>query len=573
MPDTVTTTTASIVSQTVPWPWPLAPAILILLAGVAAFVLLLIHRHVLQAKESRLPLFADSARQLLPVLALLGTGLIAAYLLTGRDYLWMLLPWATVTVIMLWPVGRRFKAPYLSYRTPLFILGVISMAYIPFTGFALGSQWPYPVKLSIFLFLPIDISLLGFLAGLQPAIGRPLPTFFRPDLLFGDGRVLVGGILSLVLGLRYFVGHPPPEGVPVPIPTWDWYAILFAVALGIIPLIPLRGMFKLLLRMRRLRDGTWGGWGATIVREGWLVASILAIGFGFHNVFKGWSPFVTSHHVLHGYTWVPLLGMAVGAFLLIGVRGALKRLTGDPFIVETVGQSVLKHLVLVLGVAVLMWSFMSIVDTELGDVKHAGYVPIESAERLHALEEAAGHGGGHEPARWPASGFIIPGIKGVIVGPWNWVGAALFLWGLTVLVPLRVLVQHYQRHAIVGQMAAVILPSQTPEHRERLVRKMMTEGLLTMPSKRRTGYMVSMNRALAEVGPELRAATTQSMLRILAELPQAQRNAMMEAQAAALGKLKPEHRVTRMADMMGAVSQLPEDQRRMMMEKMATMMA
>lgn len=40
-----------------------------------------------------------------------------------------------------------------------------------------------------------------------------MPMFFRPDLVFGDGRVLCCGIIALVLGLRHIIGSPLPPVV------------------------------------------------------------------------------------------------------------------------------------------------------------------------------------------------------------------------------------------------------------------------------------------------------------------------------------------------------------------------
>lgn len=532
----------------------------------------------LPGKEAprRLPILAGFVKEVLPVLLLLWTGLIVAYLVTERDYLWFLLPWATVTTIMLWPVGRSLGRGYFTYRRILFIVGVLSMAYIPFIGFMLGTNIPYKVKLALFILLPVDLTVFAILPSLRWAIGKPLQMFFRPDLLFGDGRVLCCGAIAFVLGLRYFVGHPPPEGIPVPIPKWDWYGIFFAVVFGFIPLIALRGITKLLMRLRRMRDDAWRGWGMVFLREVWLVLTLLAIGFGFHNAFKGTHPFVISHHVLHNWSWVPIVTMALAALFLIFVRGGFKKLIGDPFIKERVWQSFVKQVLLVVGLLVLMWSFMSILDTELMDVKHAGYRPIENQARLEHLEhlekkEMAGKAM-HEPRRGPASGFILPGIKGIFIGRWNWVGVAFILWGLIVLVPFRVLAQHYQRHAIVAQMAAVIIPHQRPEHRQRLVQKMMLDGLLEMPFGQRRSYMVTMNRALAGAPDEAREATTQAMVGVLADLPTTQRRTIMETQAAALGELTNQERVTRMADMMGAVSQLPEEKRRIIMQVMASLL-
>jgi hypothetical protein len=536
----------------------------------------------------RLPIYVGFRSEILPFLAVLWVTLFVIYFILGHEYFLAIVPWATVTSLMLWPVGRRLGRVYLSYRTPLFVVGVLSMAYILFTGFALQSDWSYTTKLIIFLLLPFDLTIFGILPGLRPAIGRPIGMFFRPDLLFGDGRVLCCGSIAFVLGLRYFVGHPPPEGVAIPIPKWNWYAIFYAITVGFVPLIAIRGVLKLLLRVRRIRDDKWTGWLPLILRELLLVVTLLNIGFGFHNVFKGQMPFGESHTAFHEYTWVPVLTLVLGAAFLIGVRGAYKRRIGDPFIKETLGQTWVKSLLYVLGAFVLFWSLMSILDTETADITRAGYRPLGAVAALsvdaHGAAAAPAGAGGHttpgsmetsghrSPTIWPKNGFLLPGIKGVIVGPWNWVGAGLVIWGLIVLLPFRVLVQHYQRQAIVAQMAAFVVPQFTEAQRRRFIARMM-DALLTLQPRQRHTMLRAMNEGLAVAPAENRAVVTKAMLERLVTLPAEQRDRMLEAQAAALGRLTAQDRVTRMTDMMSAVAELPGEQRRMVLVKMSSMLA
>lgn len=485
----------------------------------------------------QLPILTGFFKEIFPVLFILWAGLVIAYLLTERDYIWTILPWATVTTIMLWPVGRHLKRSYFSYRSVGFVIGVVSMAYIPFAGFGLMSDLSFGTKSAIFFGLVIDLTALGILPGLRWFIGRPMGMFFRPDLLFGDGRVLATGTLALVLGLRYIIGSPA-MGVAWPLPRWDWYAIFFAMVAGLIPLIAVRGMTKLVLRLRRMRDRKWNGWGAVIIREGLLVITVLSIGYGFHNAFLGVRPFTVPIFTTDPDFW-PALAIVLGtAAFLIFVRGGYKKAIGDPFIRETIIQSFVKQVLLVVGLVGLFYGFMSILHMD----------PMHTERGVNGLRT------------WDNTAKV-----------WS-VGIPIVAWGLTMLIPIRIWIQHYQRHAIVAQMAAVVLPNQKLEHRRRLLAGMMA-ALQTMPAGRRTSYLATMNEALATADDEARQTMTQAMIAQLLEMSAHQRNTIMETQAAALGRLKREHRVIRMADMMGAVSQLPEDQRRMMMEKMAGMLA
>lgn len=497
-------------------------------------------------RTERLQILPGFWDELFPVLVLLWTGVILAYLILGWDYLWTLLPWATVTTIMLWPVGGAlgdhyllFKGvPYLSYRTVGFIIGVLSMALIPFSGFALKSDLPFGVRSAVFFGMIIGITTLGILPGLRRNIGPPIGMFFRPDLLFGDGRVLAMGFISLVVGLRYIIGGPAMD-VPWPLPKWDWYAIFFVIVAGLIPLIALRGVLKLFMRMRRMRDKAWTGWWAVLIREGICVLTFLSIGYGFHAAFMGVSPFTVPILTGHPHFW-PALGITLaGACWLIFVRGAYKKyVIGDPFIRETTDMAIAKHVLLVVGILVLVYGFMSLLSLD----------PMHTEMGIGGLRSFS-----NTAQIWP-------------------IGLPFILWGVILLVPVRAFVQHNQRHAIVAQMAAIILPWQRPEPRQRAVRRMIRDGLLEVPPGYRWDYQVTINRALADMPPEDRVAVTRSMVSVIADLPAEQRNTMIESQATALGLCPPRVRIIRMTDMMTAVAELPEEKRQPIMEKMATLL-
>jgi hypothetical protein len=551
------------------WPWPLAPLVLLVPAAVAAGVIGLVRSCLLPwpvegraARRAPLPIFPAFAAEILPFLLGLWAALLAGWALTRQPVFWAVIPWATVTTLMLWPVGRREGLPYLTYRTPLFVLGVLSMAYIIVAGLVLESDLPYSLKLIAFLLLPVDLTILGILPGLRPAVGRPVPWFFRPDLLFGDGRVLCCGTLAFVLGLRYLVGHPPPEGIPVPVPRWNWWAILYAIAWGFIPLIALRGLLKLLLRLRRLRDDRWSGWVPTALRELLLVVTVVNIGFGFHNAFKGYTPFVTSGTVVHQYTWVPVLGLLAATGWLIFVRGGYKRRIGDPFIRETPAQTTLKSVLYVLGVFLLMWSLMSILDTEAYEVEQAGYRPGPTILGQPVEHQVAG-----AAPRWPESGFILWGMKGLYIGPWNWVGVGLLAWGLIVLIPFRVLIQHYQREAVVAQMAAVVVPTFEPRQRQLTLRRVML-ALAGLPEGLAAAYMRAMLAGLGSADAGVRALMARERVWTLLGLPADARDRLFRVMARALAGLDEQTRVRTMAETMTAVAELPVD-RRLFIEGMA----
>ncbi len=110
---------------------------------------------------------------------------------------------------MLWPVGRHLGLSYFRYRRPVFVLAIVTMWFIPATGWVMESDWSFTTKSAIFFALPPLIAIGGVLVALPWAQARPVPMFFRPDLIFGDGRVIVGGMLGVALGLRYMFAPAP----------------------------------------------------------------------------------------------------------------------------------------------------------------------------------------------------------------------------------------------------------------------------------------------------------------------------------------------------------------------------
>jgi len=443
-----------------------------------------------------LPILMGFAHEILPVLIVLWGALAVAWALTGQVYTVPIAIWATVTTLMLWPVGHRLGRRYLTYRTGLFVLGVLSMAYIPFIGFVLQSQLPYGAKVVLWLLLPLDLTIFGILPSLRQGIGQPIRMFFRPDLLFGDGRVLCCGIIVTVLGLRYMLGPHPPAGVPIAIPKWDWWGIAYAMAAGFVPIIPLRGMNKLLARMNRLITGRWGGWDGILFKEGLLIIAALSIGWGFHHVFKGAAPFTAaSWHEIHealeaGHHPLGWLLLTLGALWLVVVRGGYKRAIGEPFIKETRRQTWIKEVLFVVGFLPLFLGFMLLIEGDFG-----GWNP------------------------WP-----------------QWlVGLLFFLWGLAVLLPFRVLAQVNQRRAIVQQMAAVVLPAHRSEVRRRVLLQILP-GLATLPEEECVAYMRAMQQALDETPEETRQVMAEDRLWCMAQLPSDVRRTLMRRMDLALAR-------------------------------------
>ena len=444
-----------------------------------------------------LPLMVGFRQEILPIL-LLWLGLaIVGYILSGAELLFVLALWASVTTIMLWPVGRRLGQPYRSYRRPAFILGVLSMAALPGLGFFLeylpptSHHVPYVPRTWVLLAVVAIITVFSLVAASRRAIGKPLGMFFRPDLLFGDGRVLGTGLIALGLSMRFLFADVPETFPHLPAPKGNWWGLFFAIAFGLIQIIPLRSMLKLRMRLARIAFDRWTGWGAVILKEGYLVLASLVLLFGFHNVFKGTIPLLqpslagleAEHFAEAGLPGLISTGLA--ALFIIFVRGGYKKSIGDPFIKETLSKSIVKQVLFLIGFIWLFYSFAHVME-----------------------EQPFGNG---PTTLWP------PAL----------IGWALFAWGVLMLGPFRIWAQRNQGVAIVRQMAAVILPSQPADVRKRALLKIMM-ALAECPEGQRRRYMQAMQEALAEAPTEVRETMTALRMECLSEISSAQRRILMK---------------------------------------------
>lgn len=445
-----------------------------------------------------LPILVGFREEILPTLLVLWNAILLAFIAWHQDFLIPIGVWATVTTLMLWPVGRRLDRPYFSYRRPLFILGVLSMAALPALGFFLQflppntPEGPYLPRTWVLLAVVAILTSFSVVAAAPAAIGKPIGMFFRPDLLFGDGRILGTGMIALGLGMRFLFGDFPPMPPHIAAPKGNWWGIAFAIVFGLLQIIPLRGVFKLRLRLARVLEDRWTGWGAIILREGWLVLAALALLFGFHNVFMGTIPILQPslmglQEMRFLEAGLPgLISTGLAALFIIFVRGGYKKAIGDPFIKETLRQSIVKAALFLVGFLWLFYSF------------------------LHVM------GGLSFPAR-PNTEFY-PAL----------IGWSLLVWGVLMLGPIRIWAQRNQRLGIAEQMAAVLLPAQTPEKRIAVMLKVM-HALAEMPKKQRLDYMEAMQTALNTAPAEVRELMTEVRMVCIVQLPAAQRRTLMAA--------------------------------------------
>jgi hypothetical protein len=322
--------------------------------------------------------------------------------------------------------------------------------------------------------------------------------FFRPDLLFGDGRTLVGGTLMLVLGMRYlFAPHPP--GVLWALPAWNWNSLAFGIAAGIIPIVLMRGMMKLVQRFMRLRDGVFSGYPSLAAREWMLLLFGADFGFAFHHVFAGRTVFSTigqpGWFPITSRFWIGIGLMGAAAWWLLVVKGGIKKLIGEPFCFETFMQTLQQQLIFTAGWGVFFYGFMSMLNSK-------GF-------------------GSTQP--WDDQSAV---------------GLGLFVMGILVLTLGRAIVQHYQREGMLEHFVAAIIPAQPDRARERMMLRIL-EGISRLSPRRQEAAWLTIHRAWQGIEDDERSLMVWTAINALAqvELDEGAWASLVSAQRRALGRL------------------------------------
>ncbi len=429
-------------------------------------------------QELSIPMMPGFKSRILPVLVVYWI-LTAIFALLNQPIALVIGSWATVTTIMVWPVGAPFGKAYGSYRTAWFIIGVASMIGIPLFGFAIIASTDSAVKYAALLGLAIDIGVWGILASTKRAFSRPIPMFFRPDLIFGDGRILAGGIVAAGLGLVSMFG---PPGIT---PKGNWYALFSVIVLALIQIIPLRGMWKMRNRLSRLLFDRWDSYLVTVAKESYLILAVVALMFSFHNFFGGIVPFTTN--VLAGSN-EGLVVMVIAALFVILVRSWYKKYRiGDPFIVESFSQGLVKHGILAIGLVGFLYGLVNVMM-------------------------------GHFPRTINTGDFLYQ----------SFVGAMMLAWGIILLVPVRAWAQGNQIKALHRQMVEVVLPRLSDDLRAKAIRKVIT-AVSEIPEERRDKIVKDMTTFLGEMDEKDRQKVMKTQLEVLSSLPEGKRLAMMRA--------------------------------------------
>ncbi len=438
-----------------------------------------------QVQTSGMPIMPGFARRILPLLIVYWI-IMAGLTLLGYPITLVIGAWATITTIMLWPVGSPLGRPYTSYRTAYFIVGVASMVGIPLLGYLIITSTDPLTKFISLIALAVDIGIWGIPLSSKSAFSRPIPMLFRPDLLLGDGRLLAGGIVAMGLGMKFIFTSAPPGGIP----RGNWYALFFVIILALIQIIPIRGMWKMRNRVSRLLLCRWTSYLVTVAKEFYLILAVVALMFSFHNFFGGVTPFTMN--VLAGSNEGLAIMVLFAGLIIFGRSWYKKHCIGDPFIAESLRQSTVKHSIFAIGLIGFIYGFLNVM---------AGNFP-----------------------RLPNVGSDLYLTA---------TGSIMVAWGLILLIPVRAWGQINQRRAMMRQMVEIMLPRLNEPLRAKAM-SVVINAAAELPEKRRLGIVRDMMSFLREMPEEDKVKVMQTQIEVLSSMPSDKKSVMMKAMDVAM---------------------------------------
>jgi hypothetical protein len=276
-----------------------------------------------------------------------------------------------------------------------------------------------------------------------------------------------------------FTNAPPGDT-----PHGNWYAFFLIIILGLYQLIPLRGLTKMRTMVSRTLYGKKTGYGITVLKELYLVVAISLMLFAAHNFFGGVTPF--TRNVLAGSS-EGLTIMIISGTIMIVLRAWYKKHIGDPFFKETVAQSLIKDLILVVGMTFYFYGYINVMVDD-----------------------------------FPRSFNLGPNSYLTLIG------LGLYIWGIILLIPLRAWARQHQRFGIMEQMMHVVVPSLDSDSRKSLVKKIVT-AISEMPEKAMLKMVKFHMMNLQKMPDEQRQSLIKTQLIVLSELPSENRARMMKA--------------------------------------------
>jgi hypothetical protein len=388
--------------------------------------------------------------------------------------------------LMLYPLAGLHS--YFEYKDPRFIGGVIFMPLFIYLSviFQASLEWDARTALTIAGFAGFWLSgawlASHFTQGSYVSGLEIRPTFaFRPDIILPGGVQLVKGIVLTGVGLMLMF---QPELV---FPKWNWWGFVLAFW-GIITIIPLRGMYKLVVGRRRRLLGIGGKSHAFIwAKESLLFLGLLLLLYGFINAFMGTVPFLALRPQPQTF-WGGLLLFLFSFLVLVPFRGYSKTIVPEG--TETYGFLVMKAVLLYLGIVLLMYSMIA----------------------------------------WFMGAFLVPQLSSNPVG--FALGIGLLLLGGVLILVLRPMSLDNEFRATVRIMVGIL--ADAPEAvREKLMRERL-QFLARCPENQRNRQVAMMVAAVRLLPEDKRSRVLASQIKLLAGMSPNHRGRLMGAMDVAM---------------------------------------
>lgn len=388
--------------------------------------------------------------------------------------------------LMLYPLaGLR---SYYDYKDPRFIGGVVFMPLFIYLSVIFQASLEWDVRTALTMAGFGGFWLSGAWLASRSVQGSYVPGLeirptiaFRPDVLLPGGVLLVKGVVMTGVGLMMMF-QPT-----LAFPTWNWWGFVLAFW-GIITIIPLRGMYKLIVGRRRRLLGSGGTSHAFVwAKESLLFVGLLLLLYGFINAFMGTVPFLVLRPQAQTF-WGGSVLLLISFLILVPIRGYLKVV--QPEGTETYGFLVLKAIPLYLGTLTLMYTFIA----------------------------------------WFMGAFLSPQLYSNPVG--SALGFGLVLLGGILIVALRPLALQNEFRATVRIMVGIL--ADAPEAvRETLMRKRL-QFLAQCPKQQRDRQLAIMLASLRLLPEEKRSRVMAAQMKLLAGMPPEHRVKIMGALDAAM---------------------------------------
>ncbi|MDC3412959.1 hypothetical protein [Terrihalobacillus insolitus] len=379
---------------------------------------------------------------------------------------------SVIVSIMLFPMGGIRS--YFRYKRPLFILAVIFMPLFVLIAVALGSGLDLEKKV-----IAVLIAMAGFwgsaaLLGLRATQGEHVPGLkFRPDLILPGGVNFVKG--TIMTGMGMMLSFQVDFGMP----EWNWWGFILAFW-GILLLIPIRGMYKMLLRQRRLVGNPKAvGKKAVWLREILLIVGLEILIYGFLNAFMGKVPFTTLWPI-GGIGWIFIL---IGIAILLA-RGFYKVSLAEGG--ETGGQLFFKQLILYAGTLFVLYGNAS---ANMGQLMTVQYESNSTGFTIGLGLVVAG------------AFLVLVARPAALRNEWEEMVASMM--GMLSDMPLKV------RKMMITSRLRVLAKLPDELRHEHL--RIMLMGRDRLPGDLRSEMMRTMMEAMSELGEEERARVMTTM--------------------------------------------------------------